>query len=101
MNMFANHFLTGVCLCCAAAAVLGVSALKSERKDATRVLLAAKVVVIVAAAFSIVVVNLFIKAFIGDDFSIAAVAQYSSSDMPFITLRKPVAQGRALWQTET
>jgi len=84
MNISANHFLTGVCLCCAGAAVLGASALKSESKGARKILLAAKAVVFVAAAFSIVVVNLFIKAFIGDDFSIAAVAQYSSSDMPFI-----------------
>jgi len=83
MSMSADYFLAGVCLCCGGAAVLGAAALKSEKKRARRILLAAKAVVFVAAAFSIAAVNLFIKAFIGDDFSIAAVAQYSSSDMPF------------------
>lgn len=84
MNVPANYFLTGVCLCCGVTAVLGVLALKSKGKVARTILLAAKVVVFAAAVLSIAAVNLFIKAFIGDDFSIAAVAKYSSADMPFI-----------------
>lgn len=84
MNQFAEYFLAGIPLCCFAAAVLGALALKFEKKRARAMLLAAKIVVFLAAGLSIVVVDLFIKAFISDNFSIAAVARYSSADMPFI-----------------
>lgn len=84
MNASGDYFLAGVCLCCAAGAVLGAWALKSEKERARRVLLAAKAAVFIAAALALAAVDLFIKAFISDDFSIEAVAKYSSSDMPFV-----------------
>ena len=84
MSASADYFLAGVCLCCAGGAALGAWSLKSEKKRARRILLAAKAAVLVAAALSLAAMDLFIEAFIGDDFSIAAVAQYSSSDMPFV-----------------
>ncbi len=84
MAGFADYFLAAVCVFCCIAAVLGGASLKFERDRARKVLLAAKAAVLVAGAISVVVVDIFIDAFIGDDFSIAAVARYSSSDMVFI-----------------
>ncbi|MBN2270285.1 MAG: cytochrome c biogenesis protein CcsA [Sedimentisphaerales bacterium] len=84
MSSSADYFLIGVCLCCAGGAVLGAWSLKSDKRHARRILLAAKAAVLVAAALSLAAMNSFIKAFIGDDFSVEAVAKYSSSDMPFV-----------------
>ncbi|MBL7152725.1 MAG: cytochrome c biogenesis protein CcsA [Phycisphaerae bacterium] len=71
-------------MCCGVAALLGVYALKVGRKAAARMLLAAKIVMFIAGGLCIVEVNQFIRAFITDDFSIAAVARHSSPDMAFI-----------------
>ena len=84
MSAFAEHFLAGISFCCAAAAVLGASALRLKPKRAVQVLVAAKALMYVAAALCVAVLNFFIAAFITDDFSVAAVAKYSSSNLPFI-----------------
>jgi len=82
MSEFADHFLAAVSLCCAVAIVLGASALRLRRRAAVRVLLSAKMAVFVAAGLFIVVLAIFIVAFLADDFSISAVAGHSSSGLP-------------------
>lgn len=84
LTVFADYLLAGVCVFCCMAAVFGASALKSERDRAIRLLLAAKASVFVAAGVSVAVLSIFISSFVGDDFTIAAVARYSSSDMALI-----------------
>jgi len=84
MSEFADHFLVAVSLCCAVAVVLGASAFRLRRRAAVWVLLLAKMAIFIAAGLSIVVLVIFIGAFIGDDFSISAVARCSSSGLPAV-----------------
>jgi len=84
MSEFADHFLVAVSLCCAVAIVLGASALRLRRRAAVWVLLSAKTAIFIAAGLSIVVLAIFIVAFITDDFSISAVARHSSSGLPLV-----------------
>ena len=84
MSKFADHFLAAVSLCCAVAIVLGASALRLRRRAAVRVLLLVKTAIFIAAGLSIVVLVIFIGAFITDDFSISAVARCSSSVLPSV-----------------
>ena len=84
MSKFADHFLAAVSFCCAVAIVLGASALRLRRRAAVRVLLLAKTAIFIAAGLSIVVLVIFIVAFITDDFSISAVARHSSSGLPSV-----------------
>jgi len=84
MGEFADHFLAAVSLCCAVAIVLGASALRLRSRAAVRVLLLAKTAIFIAAGLSIVVLVIFIAAFITDDFSISAVARHSSCGLPLV-----------------
>jgi len=84
MSDFAEHFLIAVPLSCLLATVLGLSAMKFEPKKAVRTLLLAKSAIFIAAALSIILLNLFIDTFLNDDFSIPSVARYGSIHLPFI-----------------
>ena len=83
MGGFADWFLVAICACCGAAAITGAAALKSDPKAASRLLLAAKGLIFIAAGLSIAVLDLLIRAFLSDDFSISAVAQHSSQGLAF------------------
>ena len=78
MSDFAEHFLIAVPLSCLLATVLGLSAMKFEPKKAVRTLLLAKSAIFIAAALSIILLDLFIDTFLNDDFSIPSVARYGS-----------------------
>jgi len=84
MNDFAEHLLIAIPCCSLIAMVLAISALRLRVKAAVRVLILAKVLMFVAAAASIRVLDRFIAAFLADDFSIPSVARYSSTDQLFL-----------------
>jgi len=84
MSAFADHFLAGILICCAVAAAIGVLALRMKPPGAVRMLVAAKLIMFAGGALSVAVLNFFIAAFITDDFTIEAVAKYSSSNLPFL-----------------
>ncbi|MCX5635269.1 MAG: cytochrome c biogenesis protein CcsA [Planctomycetota bacterium] len=70
---------------CGLAVFVGISALKKEPQAAKKILLlGGRRAIFSAMAISIASFVLLIAAFIGDDFSVAAVTQYSSTKLPFL-----------------
>lgn len=79
---FGHYLLFAVFLCSGLATILALAALKPQDKSTVKVLLSAKIAMLVAAGLCAVVFALFAAAFLTDDFSIAAVAQHSSTQLP-------------------
>ncbi|MBN2136837.1 MAG: cytochrome c biogenesis protein CcsA [Sedimentisphaerales bacterium] len=84
MDSYADQLLVSIPSFCIVAAVLGAFSLRLSGSSAVKTLFLAKLTVFGAAASSIMVLNIFIRSFIEDKFSLLAVARFSSSRLPFI-----------------
>jgi c-type cytochrome biogenesis protein CcmF len=92
---FEQGLLAAVFILCALATVSALAALKPDLERARKVFLWARRFFIFAVALSILALMLFTVAFVMDDFSIAAVAQYSSTKLPFFYKLSAVWAGSA------
>ena len=95
ISFLGECFLAAMFLLCGLATVFGLVLLKLESRTAKKVFLWAGRAVFVAAGFSVVTLILLIVAFLTDDFSIAAVGQYSSKTLPFFYKLSAVWAGSA------
>lgn len=92
---FEQGLLAAVFILCALATVSALAALKPDLERARKAFLWARRFFIFAVALSILALMLFTVAFVMDDFSIAAVAQYSSTKLPFFYKLSAVWAGSA------
>lgn len=85
MSELGKSLVIAVFLLCTFSTVIGLAAclIMSRVEKAGTVLFWARRLMFIAAALSVVVLILLMVAFLTDDFSIAAVAQYSSTKLPF------------------
>jgi len=85
MSELGKSLVIAVFLLCTFSTVIGLAArlIMSRVEKAGTVLFWARRLMFIAAAISVVVLILLTVAFLTDDFSIAAVAQYSSAKLPF------------------
>jgi len=95
MSELGKGFLAVVFLLCCLAIAFGLAALRTNLERARKVLIWARRIIFVATGLSVVVLVLFTAAFLTDDFSIAAVAQYSSTKLPFFYKISAVWAGSA------
>ena len=95
MGYLGEILLAVVFLLCCFAAVFGAAALKLQTETARKALFWARRAALVAAGLSVVALVLLIAAFVGDDFSIAAVGRYSSAKLPFFYKLSAVWAGSA------
>ena len=84
MSALGRILLAAILLLYGFAVVLALVALKKEAQAARKTLCFARRIVFVAAVLSVLVLLLFVSAFLANDFSIAAVAGNSSAELPFI-----------------
>ena len=82
-------------LLCGFAAVLGLVSLKLDDQTAQKILFAAKGLMFGAAGLSAAALILLTAAFLTDDFTVAAVAQYSARSLPFFYKLSAVWAGSA------
>ena len=83
ISYFGKGLLAAVFFLYGFTAVLGLAALKLESSRAERVLYQAGRGFLAGVGLSVVALVLLIIAFLTDDFSVAAVAQYSSIELGF------------------
>ena len=95
MSELGKGLLAVVFLLCCLAIAFGLAALRTNLERARKVLIWARRIIFVATGLSVVVLVLFTAAFLTDDFSIAAVAQYSSTKLPFFYKISAVWAGSA------
>ena len=102
ISYLGKGLLAAIFLLCSFAAAFGLAALKLEIEP-RKVLFWAKTALLIAAGLSVVVLVLLIVAFLTDDFSIAVVGQYSSTELPFFYKLSALWAGSAgsllLWST--
>ena len=84
-----------ILLLCCFAAVFAVAAIKTDLARARKVFLWARRLFIFAAGLAVLALVLLTAAFLADDFSVAAAAQYSSMDLPFFYKLSAVWAGSA------
>ena len=95
MNFSGEHVLSAVLVLCGAAMSLGLVSLAFKEKAAKRLLSLGKAALLFAAAGSAIAILMLARAFLKDDFSIAAVSQYSSRYMPIFYKISAVWAGAA------
>ena len=83
MGELGKVLLAAVFLLCGFATTFGLAALMLTPERAGKVLFRARSTFVFAAGLSVVTLILLAVAFLTDNFSIAAVAQYSSTKLPF------------------
>jgi len=95
MSELGKGLLTAIFLLYCFATAFGLAALKLDSDRAAKLLLRARQTILAAAGLSIVVLVLLTAAFLTDKFSTAAVAQYSSTKLPFFYKISAVWAGSA------
>jgi len=95
IRYFGEGFLAAIFLLCGFAAVFGLTALKLEIETARKVFYWARRAMFAAVGLSAIVLILLTAAFLTNDFSIAAVSQYSSKELPFFYKLSAVWAGSA------
>lgn len=95
ISSLGEGLLVAVFLLCSFAAIFGLVSLRLETHTAKKVFTWARRAEFAAAGFSVVVLVLLVAAFLTDDFSIAAVGQFSSVGLPFFYKLSAVWAGSA------
>jgi cytochrome c-type biogenesis protein CcmF len=96
VSYWGEGILAAIFLLCSFAAVFGLAALKLDAVSASqKILSCVRAAVSAVSILSVIAFLLFINAFVRDDFSIAAVAGYSSLELPFFYKLSAVWAGPA------
>lgn len=95
ISLLGRALLAAVFLLCGFTAVVGLVTLRLDTEPAGKIFIQARRLMFAAAGLFVLVLVLLAIAFLTDDFSIAAVSQYSSTGLPFFYKLSAVWAGSA------